>query len=294
MMADGVQWHFFNKGKLMSILTNKKIAFIGGGNMANAIIDGLLKLKNCENLSFEIAVSDRNEPKRAAFIAKGVQAVAPEDAPAIIQSADVVVLSVKPQVMGDVCQDITPHLSTQLVLSVAAGLSLDTLVGMLGGYQKIIRTMPNLPSAIGLGATGLYVKSVSQEDKDMADAIMSASGMTAWIDDEHLMHAVTAVAGSAPAYFFYILQHMIDKAVQMGLDATSAKALAIQSMVGAGELAKSGDPQTLRAQVTSKGGTTAAALATFDERQLGSIIQDGMQACADRSVELGQILAQKN
>ncbi|MDO4440764.1 MAG: pyrroline-5-carboxylate reductase [Moraxella sp.] len=272
----------------MNILSTKKITFIGGGNMANAIIDGLLKQKHDQGLDFQIAVSDRNEPKRAAFIAKGVQAVSPDEVSAVVSDADVVVLSVKPQVMQQVCGELIPHLSGQLVLSVAAGLTVDALCAWLGGHQRVVRSMPNLPSAIGLGATGLYAKDVSKSDKDMASAIMSASGLVAWLDDESLMHAVTAVAGSAPAYFFYILEHMIDKAIQLGLNADDAKSLAIQSLIGAGELAKSGDPKTLREQVTSKGGTTAAALAVFAEREMGATIQAGMQACADRSIELGK------
>ncbi|MFA9487053.1 MULTISPECIES: pyrroline-5-carboxylate reductase [unclassified Moraxella] len=273
----------------MSILSAKKITFIGGGNMANAIIDGLLKLKQDKGLDFQIAVSDRNEPKRVSFVAKGVQAVSPDDVNEVVSDADVVVLSVKPQGMQGVCQELIPHLSGQLVLSVAAGLTVDTLCAWLGGHQRVVRSMPNLPSAIGLGATGMYAKAdVSESDKAVADAIMSASGLVAWLDDEALMHAVTAAAGSAPAYFFYILEHMIDKAVELGLGTDDAKALVIQSLIGAGELARHNDPKTLREQVTSKGGTTAAALAVFGERDVGEVIRAGMQACVDRSIELGK------
>lgn len=278
----------------MSILSAKTISFIGGGNMASAIIDGLLKLKAQTGLDFEICVSDRNAPKRDAFIAKGVQAVEPSCANKIIERADVIVLSVKPQVMGDVCQSIAPYLSHQLVLSVAAGLSVDVIADMLGGYKRIVRSMPNLPSAIGLGATGLYAKDVSQADKDLADAIMSASGLTVWVDDEILMHAVTAAAGSAPAYFFYILKHMIAKACDLGLNEADAKALCIQALIGAGELAKTNCPSVLQDQVTSKGGTTAAALAVFDEKNMGKIVKDAMTACANRSQELGEILSKTN
>lgn len=276
----------------MNILSAKKITFIGGGNMANAIIDGLLKQKHDQGLDFQIAVSDRNEPKRAAFIAKGVQAVSPDEVSAVVSDADVVVLSVKPQVMQQVCGELIPHLSGQLVLSVAAGLTVDALSAWLGGHQRVVRSMPNLPSAIGLGATGLYAKDVSEMDKELASAIMSASGLVAWLDDETLMHAVTAVAGSAPAYFFYVLENMIEQAVAMGLPPEQAKSLAIQSLIGAGELAKTADPAVLRTQVTSKGGTTAAALSVFAEQGMGQILQDGMKACAHRSRELGELLGQ--
>ena len=278
----------------MSILSGKTISFIGGGNMTSAIVDGLLKLKKETSVNFEICVSDRNPPKCDAFTAKGVTAVSPAQADEIISRADVVVLSIKPQVMAEVCQDVVPHLSDQLVLSVAAGLSVRTLSGILGGYQRIVRSMPNLPLAIGLGATGLYATDVSAKDKELADAIMRVSGITTWVDDEELMHAVTAVAGSAPAYFFYMLEHMIAQASKMGLDAHDAKALAIQTMIGAGELAKTGDPSTLREQITSKGGTTAAALAVFNEQNMGQAIQEGMAACVNRSRELGEMLSKSN
>lgn len=278
----------------MSILSGKTISFIGGGNMTSAIVDGLLKLKEDIGVDFEICVSDRNPPKCDAFTAKGVTAVSPEQAHEIISRADVVVLSVKPQVMAEVCQDVVPHLSDQLVLSVAAGLSVRTLSDILGGYRRIVRSMPNLPLAIGLGATGLYAAGVSAEDRKLADAIMRVSGITTWVDDEELMHAVTAVAGSAPAYFFYMLEHMIAQAFKMGLDTHDAKALAIQTIIGAGELAKTGDPSTLREQITSKGGTTAAALAVFNEQNMGQTIQDGMAACVNRSRELGEMLSKSN
>ena len=278
----------------MSIFSGKTISFIGGGNMTSAIVDGLLKLKKETSVNFEICVSDRNPPKCDAFTAKGVTAVSPAQADEIISRADVVVLSIKPQVMAEVCQDVVPHLSDQLVLSVAAGLSVRTLSGILGGYQRIVRSMPNLPLAIDLGATGLYATDVSAKDKELADAIMRASGITTWVDDEELMHAVTAVAGSAPAYFFYMLEHMIAQASKMGLDAHDAKALAIQTMIGAGELAKTGDPSTLREQITSKGGTTAAALAVFNEQNMGQAIQEGMAACVNRSRELGEMLSKSN
>lgn len=278
----------------MSILSGKTISFIGGGNMTSAIVDGLLKLKKDTGVDFEICVSDRNPPKCEILTAKGVTAVLPAQADEIIKRADVVVLSVKPQVMAEVCQDIIPHLSDQLVLSVAAGLSIQTLSDILGGYQRIVRSMPNLPSAIGLGATGLYASNVSSEDKYLADAIMSASGITIWVDDEQLIHTVTAVAGSAPAYFFYMLENMISQASKMGMDADDAKALAVQTLIGAGELAKLDNPSTLREQITSKGGTTAAALAVFDEQKMGQIIQKGMVACAARSCELGEMLSKSN
>lgn len=277
---------------LFNGLQGKTIGFIGGGNMARAIIDGLLKANQEHQLGLNLGVSDPNEDSCQAFAEKGVKACQPQDAHQIIEEADVVVLAVKPQVMREVCASVIPHLSNQLVLSIAAGLSVETLSDMLGGYTNIVRCMPNLPASVGLGASGLYAKSVSDDNRQLADAIMQASGVTAWVDDEQLLHAVTAVAGSAPAYFFYVLENMIAKAVQMGLSKQDAHTLAVQSLSGAGAMAMNANPATLREQVTSKGGTTAAALDSLYADQVGEAFAKAMQACSDRSVELGEILSQ--
>lgn len=273
-------------------LQNKTISFIGGGNMANAIIDGLLKVKHSQDIQISLCVSESDENKRRAFEQKGVSAVSPNDAQHIIQPADVIILAVKPQVMREVTASIKPFLSNQLVLSIAAGLSVDTLSQMLGGYMRLVRCMPNLPASVGLGAAGLYANDICKQDKYMVQSIMQASGVVAWVEDENLLHAVTAVAGSAPAYFFYLLEHMIDKAVQMGLSDCDAHTLAVQSLFGAAALAKNNDPATLRQQVTSQGGTTAAALESLYANKVGEAFADAMQACSDRSVELGAVLSQ--
>ncbi|OOR89781.1 pyrroline-5-carboxylate reductase [Moraxella caviae] len=270
------------------VLKDKTITFIGGGNMAGAIIDGLLAVRAAHDLPFTIAVSDRNADKLAVFDKKGVQTCQPDGVQTFIERADVLVLAVKPQVMLDMCRALPAKLDKQVVLSVAAGLPVSAL-GEALGCENIVRSMPNLPSAVGLGATGLFAKeNVSDDDRALAEAVMRAVGITTWVHDEAQMHTITAVAGSAPAYFFYVLENMIAKAVAMGLDEKDAHAFAVQSMIGAGELAKAGDPATLRAQVTSKGGTTAAALAVLAEQGVGEAFGSAMQACADRSCELGK------
>ncbi|OOR82883.1 pyrroline-5-carboxylate reductase [Moraxella canis] len=275
-----------------SALNEKTISFIGGGNMARAIIDGLLKAKHEHHLTLNLGVSDSDPSKLDEFIAKGLSAVSPDDAKQIIEGADVVVLAVKPQVMRDVAGSIAPYLNEQIVLSIAAGLSVDTLSDMLGGYRNIVRCMPNLPASQGFGASGLYASNPSEAARLMTQNIMQASGMVSWVEDESLLHAVTAVAGSAPAYFFYVLENMIAKAVEMGLSPEDAHALAVQSMRGAAALAKDQDPATLREQVTSKGGTTAAALDCLYRDDVGGAFARAMQACSDRSFELGQTLSQ--
>lgn len=268
----------------LSILDEQSIAFIGGGNMASALIDGLLSAKHAHKLNVELMVSDNNEEKRNALQDKGIVAVAPCDINPLLARANIVVLAVKPQSLAEACKDLVLAPDT-LVVSVMAGVSIDT-IAKLTGTTRIVRTMPNLPATIGLGATGLYA-TVSDDDKARAAAIMSASGIAIWVKQESDLHTVTAVAGSAPAYFFYLLEHMIAKARLLGLDADSAKALAVQTMHGAAIMAKNDDPSELRAKVTSKGGTTHAAITHLETHHAGDILGGAMVACYDRSVELG-------
>lgn len=270
----------------LAVLNKKRIVFIGGGNMAGALIDGLLCARAAQGLDFEIGVSDPNVPNRDAFIAKGVRACAPEDAGELVAAADVLVLAVKPQGMAAACADLRPFVTDALIISVAAGVSIAHL-SELTGSARIVRTMPNLPATIGMGATGLFA-TLEKADKQLATAIMSASGVTQWVATEEDLHTVTAVAGSAPAYFFYMLETMIDKAVAMGLDYKAAHQLAVQTMHGAAIMAADDDPSVLRAKVTSKGGTTHAAISHLQAQHVATHLADAMQACADRSRQLGQ------
>lgn len=266
----------------MSVLQNKSVMFIGGGNMASALIDGLL-VANVPSL--DIFVSDKNQNKRDGFAQKGIAAVSPDKAGELIQKSDIVVLAVKPQVMFEVCESIKAHLADKLIISVAAGIGVATLEQMTGS-RRVVRVMPNIPAAVGFGASGLYA-TVGETDKQMATAITKASGIAVWVEKEEDLHSVTATAGSAPAYFFYILEAMIDKAVSMGLAFDDAKKLAAQTMQGAAVMASQDDPAALRAKVTSKGGTTFAAITYLDNANLKEHIGNAMQACYDRSVELG-------
>ncbi|MDO5651690.1 MAG: pyrroline-5-carboxylate reductase [Moraxella sp.] len=272
----------------LTTLQNKTIFFVGGGNMATALIDGLLGANADGQLNLAIGVSDPNQANLDNFTAKGMRAVLPAQAGEQIANSDIVVLAVKPQMMGEVCESIRAFVGKALIISIAAGLSIDTL-GKMTGSTKIVRTMPNLPATVGYGATGLFANAdnVDNVDKELATAVMAASGAAVWVNNETDLHSVTAVAGSAPAYFFYVLEQMIAKAVSLGLDANSAKALAVQSMMGAATMAQDGEPSELRAKVTSKGGTTHAAISSMQDHQVGEHIQAAMQACYDRSVELG-------
>ena len=273
----------------MSVLDNKKISFIGGGNMAQALISGLV---SCGVKPSLITVADPSSEAREQLAAKGLNTVDPTaDAKAAVIDADIVVLAVKPQVMKAVVSSFADILDKQLVISVAAGLSTELLSDMLGGYDNIVRAMPNTPAMIQMGATGLYgTDNISAEQKQLATAVMEASGLVMWVDNEEHMHAVTAVSGSAPAYMFYFIESMIDGAVALGLDKEQASALAMQTMLGAAKMAMGSEdaPSELRRKVTSPNGTTQAAIESMQANDIGHQIGEAMQACYDRSQALSE------
>ncbi len=273
----------------MSVLDNKKISFIGGGNMAQALISGLI---SCGVKPSLITVADPNSEAREQLAAKGLNTVDPTaDAKAAVINADIVVLAVKPQVMKAVVSGFADVLNKQLVISVAAGLSTALLSNMLGGYSNIVRAMPNTPAMIQMGATGLYgTDDISAEQKQLATAVMEASGLVMWVDNEEHMHAVTAVSGSAPAYMFYFIEAMVDGAVALGLDKEQASALAMQTMLGAAKMALGSEdaPSELRRKVTSPNGTTQAAIESMQANDISRQIVEAMQACYDRSQALSE------
>ncbi|WP_372859910.1 pyrroline-5-carboxylate reductase [Psychrobacter sp.] len=273
----------------MSVLDNKKISFIGGGNMAQALISGLV---SCGVKPSLITVADPSSEAREQLAAKGLNTVDPTaDAKAAVIDADIVVLAVKPQVMKAVISSFADVLDKQLVISVAAGLSTELLSDMLGGYDNIVRAMPNTPAMIQMGATGLYgTDNISAEQKQLATAVMEASGLAMWVDNEEHMHAVTAVSGSAPAYMFYFIESMVDGAVALGLGKEQASALAMQTMLGAAKMAMNSEdaPAELRRKVTSPNGTTQAAVESMQANDIGGQIVEAMQACYDRSQALSE------
>ena len=273
----------------MSVLDNKKISFIGGGNMAQALISGLV---SCGVKPSLITVADPSSEAREQLAAKGLNTVDPTtDAKAAVIGADIVVLAVKPQVMKAVVSGFADVLNKQLVISVAAGLSTALLSNMLGGYSNIVRAMPNTPAMIQMGATGLYgTDDISAEQKQLATAVMEASGLVMWVDNEEHMHAVTAVSGSAPAYMFYFIESMVDGAVALGLDKEQASALAMQTMLGAAKMAMGSEdsPAELRRKVTSPNGTTQAAIESMQANDISRQIVEAMQACYDRSQALSE------
>lgn len=258
--------------------------------MARSILGGLIK-QGYEPT--KLCASDPGPATLEALAADFCIRVT-QDNTAAVKDAAVVVLAVKPQVMKEVCLALRAHLSpSTLVISIAAGITCTSLLGWLGGEQHLVRCMPNTPALVQMGASGLFAAAgTTGQEKATAEAILSAVGTVAWVENEDLLHTVTAVSGSGPAYFFLFLEAMEQAAVQQGLDPATARQLAVQTAAGAARLAQTSEAQLaeLRRQVTSPGGTTERAIAAFEQHQLRQTVDIAMQACADRSRELAELL----
>ena len=266
------------------------ITFIGGGNMARSVIGGLTKQGYP---AANICASDPNPSTLTALQADFNIQVAADNATAVA-GADVVMLAVKPQVMKEVCCALQPHLpNPTLVISIAAGINCASIGRWLGGERHLVRCMPNTPALVQMGASGLFAAAgVTTQEKAIAEDILAAVGTVAWVEEEDLLHAVTAVSGSGPAYFFLFLEAMEQAGVQQGLDQATARQLAVQTAAGAARLAQASDVTLteLRRQVTSPGGTTEKAIAAFEQHHLRQTVDIAMQACANRSRELAELL----
>jgi len=273
-----------------------KIAFIGGGNMASALIAGLAgKL----TAGADIHVVDPNPASLEKLHQQyGVTTATAADAAA--GAADVIVLAIKPQSMREVAAQLLPLLDQAkqtLIVSVAAGIRSADLSRWLGGYGAIVRCMPNTPALIGMGITGMVAAAgVSAAQKQAADDILRAVGPTVWLDDEAKIDAVTALSGSGPAYVFYFIEAMQQAAGEMGLSAEQGTQLALATFAGAAQLAsQSAEPVSLlRERVTSKGGTTYAALTSMEQSGVKAAIVKAVKAAAARGKEMGDELGAAN
>lgn len=267
-------------------MQEKLIAFIGGGNMAQAIVLGLLKQGYPAT---KIIVNDPNEEKRAFFAKLGVQTA--ENNVETATRAEVILLAVKPQMMAEVCAPLSAvDFSDKLIISIAAGISTSRLQDLIPSAKSIVRVMPNTPALVGEGISGLFSpKNTAETDRTFAQSLLNAVGKTLWVEDENQMHAITAASGSSPAYFFLMLEAMQQALIEMNMDANTARQLVQQAMLGAAKMVVE-NPQislsTLRENVTSKGGTTAAALDVFNTRQFDQTVAQAMQACIARSQEM--------
>ncbi|ATD68313.1 MULTISPECIES: pyrroline-5-carboxylate reductase [Luteimonas] len=263
------------------------IVFIGGGNMARSLIGGLVARGGD---AASVRVVDPNPDTREA-LARDFGVATYADAADAVAGAGTWVLATKPQVMRSVCESLADQAraSRPLVMSVAAGITSDQLDRWLGGNAAVVRTMPNTPALLGAGVTGLYANArVDEAGRARAQALLESAGTTVWIDDEARMDAVTAVSGSGPAYVFLLAEAMEDAAVAQGLPAADARTLVLQTVLGAARmLVESGQaPAELRRQVTSPGGTTHAAVETFEAGGLRVLVAEAIDNAARRGGEL--------
>ncbi|TWG85733.1 pyrroline-5-carboxylate reductase [Cupriavidus gilardii J11] len=273
------------------MLTNLTFGFIGGGNLATALIGGLIA-RGVPRAS--IRVADPYAPARERLAQEqGVKAVAEPDAE--LAASDVIVMAVKPQQFREAAAQLLPQLQTAggraLVISVAAGIRLQDMQRWLGGHARVVRSMPNTPALTGKGMTGLTAPAgLSAEDRAVATAVAEAVGQCLWFDGDAQMDAVTAMSGSGPAYVFYVLEAMEKAAVELGLTAAQGRQLAVETFRGAAALAaQSSEPvSTLRERVTSKGGTTHAALTVLEQAGVGDAFVRAVHAAAARGAEMGE------
>ena len=270
-----------------------KILFLGGGNMAQAMLVGLIAQKfPSEN----IRVVEPLQDARDAVSALGVDAFS--SFTTNLLGCDAILLAVKPQMMREAVAPLAGVLTGQVVISIAAGVSTATLglwlAGSVNPYANVVRAMPNTPALIRAGITGLHAAvGVSEAGRQIADVLMGTVGKTVWFDDEAMLDAVTAVSGSGPAYVFYFIEALEQAALELGFDSERARLFACQTFLGGAQLAVSTNesPSALRARVTSKRGTTECAIETFEKHALKQAIIEGVKAACTRSRELGRELS---
>jgi pyrroline-5-carboxylate reductase len=265
--------------------TPQTLAFIGGGNMASAIIGGLMKQGTPAT---HILVVEPFEEARQRLQAQfGVRVLAAADA--TLSEAGLVIWAVKPQTFKEAAQQTRDFCANALHLSVAAGIRSDSIANWLV-TERVVRAMPNTPALVGLGQTGLFARAaVTATDKTWIEQVVATTGALLWVKDEPLLDAVTAISGSGPAYVFFFIEAMVEAGVKMGLTAEQATQLAIGTFEGASQLAKTAGepPSVLRERVTSKGGTTYAALTSMQNAHVSELFQTALKAAELRAHELG-------
>lgn len=271
-------------------MNDNTVAFIGAGNMARCIIAGMVK---SGYPAANIIAANPTSAKLTALQHDFGIAVTQDNISAV-EKADVIVLCVKPQLMADVCQHIiaqAPQTQEKLFVTVAAGLPVSRYEQWLGDV-RLMRTMPNTPAAVGLGVTGIFASRCSNYEKAFVDAMFAGLGQTIWLEHEAQINDIIAVTGSAPAYFFYFMQAMQQKAEQLGFDSAQARAMVVQTALGAATMAAGTELslEALRAQVTSKGGTTHQAIECFAQAGLPALVAQAMQAAINRAQEMADTL----
>ncbi len=272
-----------------SMNSKNQISFIGCGNMAAAIIHGLI----AQGMSPSHIQASNRSPEKLTQIKASTNILTTTDNYQAAEFADILLLAVKPQILPQVCEQLKSiDLSNKLIISIAAGITTDKILELLEQTVAVIRAMPNTPATISEGATGLFAnQQTSQSQKRTAESIFTAIGQVEWVEQESLIDVVTAIAGSAPAYVFLFIQAMVEQAVKDGLDEKCARNLATQAVLGASKLAQMKSSETLqdlRQAVTSPAGTTAAAIASFEQNEFSNIIKKAVSAATNRGKELGE------
>jgi len=265
-------------------MTDSRLAFIGGGNMARSLVGGLIA-DGWDPGRIRVADPD---PQQTDRLAQRFSVTTTQDNHAALEQADAVVLAVKPQAIKAVVDELAATIAAQrpLVISIAAGIRATALGGWLGMDTAIVRTMPNTPALVQSGATALFANSVvSEEQRNLAESVLRAVGLTLWIDDEDLMDAVTALSGSGPAYFFLFMEALQDAGTDLGLPVETARLLTLQTAFGAAKMAleSTEGAATLRQRVTSPGGTTERALDYLKQHGFEETVAGALRAAAERS-----------
>lgn len=267
------------------------IAFIGSGNMATSLIAGLV----ADGYNPKKIIASDPDSEKLADLSARFGILSAQNNHAAVKQADVLVLAVKPQILKTICCDLADAVQQQqpLVVSIAAGIREKDMQQWLGGDIALVRTMPNTPAMLQAGATALHAGlGVSDDQRDLAESILRAVGLTRWVDNEDLMDVATALSGSGPAYFFLVMEAMEAAAIDNGLPADTARLLTIQTALGAARMAieSSDGPATLRKKVTSPGGTTERALEILEQGNLKALFSEALTGARQRSEELSELL----
>ena len=273
----------------MKKMNIQKIGFIGGGNMASSLISGLIASGHSPQ---HLWVSDIN-PDALKALAENLNVNTSTSNDTVINEVDVIVLAVKPQILSNVAKSAAALIqqNKSLVVSIAAGISQQSLSQWLGADTAIVRCMPNTPALVLTGATALYANArVTVEQRNLAENIMRSVGIALWVKDESELDAVTAVSGSGPAYYFLLMEAMEKAALELGLSEATARLLVQQTALGAAKIAleSSESPEQLRRRVTSPGGTTQRAIETFEQGGFTELVSKALHAARDRSIEMSK------
>ncbi len=274
-------------------MTTATLAFIGGGNMATSLIVGLIQ----DGYDPAHLIVSEPDGEKRGFLAERYGICAIDDNEEAQRRAEVLLLCVKPQVAKTVCLALgkAAPKPAPLVISIMAGIREQDLQGWLGDGRPLVRTMPNTPAMIQAGAIVLHASpEVTPDQRNLAETILRAGGLTRWVSEERLLDVVTALSGSGPAYFFLLMEALEKSGIALGLDAENARLLSIQTALGAARMAVESEvpPETLRARVTSPGGTTEQALAVFQAGGFEQLVQEAVRAAHRRSQELSQLLGE--